>query len=156
MVKPKTPRKTGGKLLCLAVSALFLAAVVLAVRPRTAQSLLPDRPIAGVLFLYNSIGDMTSGPAPQIEASQPEMEEVDRFLQDLTIRWAGFYGDGSLLDVPGYRLIFFDERGMPQTGLYITSTGYLYHSHTVYRILSPSTTMSWTQLHSLYALASAP
>ena len=50
-------------------------------------------------------------------------------------------------------LFFFDEIGMPQVEMYITSTGYLYSGHMAYRIITPPSTEVWLQLDSLYNLA---
>ena len=81
------------------------------------------------------------------------MNEVESFLQDLNLRWCGVYGNKSGMDVPAYHLFFFDEIGMPQVEMYITSTGYLYSGHMAYRIITPSSTEVWLQLDSLYNLA---
>lgn len=142
------------KLLCLAVCGLLLVAVAFAVHTRNAESLLSGEDIAGVSFLYHDIEAPTSGACPQIEVGQPAMDEVSSFLQDLDIRWHGFYGDGSVMDVPAYYLVFFDESGMPQVELYITSTGYLYCGYMIYRMITPSSKEVWLQLGSLYELAS--
>lgn len=57
------------------------------------------------------------------------------------------------MDVPAYHLFFFDEIGMPQVEMYITSTGYLYSGHMAYRIITPPSTEVWFQLDILYKLA---
>lgn len=153
MPNRKEKRGNRRKLLCLAVCALLLAAGAFAFRTRTAQSLLSGGEIAGVSFLYRDIESSTSGACPQIEVDQPEMEALSRFLQDLDIRWRGFYGEGTAMDVPAYYLVFFDESGMPQVELYLTSTGYLYCGHMTYSIIAPASEEVWLQLGSLYALA---
>ena len=141
------------KLFCLVVCCLLLVAVVFAVHTKNAESLLSGKDVAGVSFLYNSIEDPTSGVCPQIEVGQSEMDEVNGFLQDLNIRWCGVYGNGSGMDVPAYHLFFFDESGMPQVEMYITSTGNLYSGHMAYRIITPSSKEAWLQLGGLYELA---
>ena len=140
------------KLLWLVVCSLLLVAVVFVVHTRNAESLLSGKDIAGVSFLYNSIENPTSGACPQIEVGQPEMDDVSSFLQGMNIRWCGIYGNGSGMDVPAYHLFFFDERGMPQVEMYITSTGYLYSGHMAYRIINPTSTEVWLKLNSLYEL----
>ena len=140
------------KLLWLVVCSLLLVAVVFVVHTRNAESLLSGKDIAGVSFLYNSIENPTSGACPQIEVGQPEMDEVSSFLQGMNIRWCGIYGNGSGMDVPAYHLFFFDEIGMPQVEMYITSTGYLYSGHMAYRIINPTSTEVWLKLNSLYEL----
>lgn len=142
------------KLFCLVVCGLLVVAGAFVFHTRNAESLLAGKDIAGVSFLYNSIENPTSGACPQIEAGQPEMDEVNSFLQDLNIRWSGLSRNGrSGLAVPAYHLFFLDERGMPQVEMYITSTGYLYSGHMVYRILAPSSEDVWLQLGDLYELA---
>lgn len=140
------------KLLWLVVCSLLLVAVVFMVHTRNAESLLSGKDIAGVSFLYNSIENPTSGACPQIEVGQPEMDDVSSFLQGMNIRWCGIYGNGSGMDVPAYHLFFFDEIGMPQIEMYITSTGYLYSGHMAYRIINPTSTEVWLKLNSLYEL----
>ena len=140
------------KLLWLVVCSLLLVAVVFVVHTRNAESLLSGKDIAGVSFLYNSIENPTSGACPQIEVGQPEMDDVSSFLQGMNIRWCGIYGNGSGMDVPAYHLFFFDEIGMPQVEMYITSTGYLYSGHMAYRIINPTSTEVWLKLNSLYEL----
>ena len=140
------------KLLWLVVCSLLLVAVVFVVHTRNAESLLSGKDIAGVSFLYNSIENPTSGACPQIEVGQPEMDDVSSFLQGMNIRWCGIYGNGSGMDVPAYHLFFFDEIGMPQVEMYITSTGYLYSGHMAYRIINPTSTEVWHKLNSLYEL----
>ena len=140
------------KLLWLVVCSLLLVAVVFVVHTRNAESLLSGKDIAGVSFLYNSIENPTSGACPQIEVGQPEMDDVSSFLQGMNIRWCGIYGNGSGMDVPAYHLFFFDEIGMPQVEMYITSTGYLYSGHMTYRIINPTSTEVWLKLNSLYEL----
>ena len=140
------------KLLWLVVCSLLLVAVVFVVHTRNAESLLSGKDIAGVSFLYNSIENPTSGACPQIEVGQPEMDDVSSFLQGMNIRWCGIYGNGRGMDVPAYHLFFFDEIGMPQVEMYITSTGYLYSGHMAYRIINPTSTEVWLKLNSLYEL----
>ena len=140
------------KLLWLVVCSLLLVAVVFVVHTRNAESLLSGKDIAGVSFQYNSIENPTSGACPQIEVGQPEMDDVSSFLQGMNIRWCGIYGNGSGMDVPAYHLFFFDEIGMPQVEMYITSTGYLYSGHMAYRIINPTSTEVWLKLNSLYEL----
>lgn len=140
------------KLLWLVVCSLLLVAVVFVVHTRNAESLLSGKDITGVSFLYNSIENPTSGACPQIEVGQPEMDDVSSFLQGMNIRWCGIYGNGSGMDVPAYHLFFFDEIGMPQVKMYITSTGYLYSGHMAYRIINPTSTEVWLKLNSLYEL----
>ena len=140
------------KLLWLVVCSLLLVAVVFVVHTRNAESLLSGKDIAGVSFLYNSIENPTSGACPQIEVGQPEMDDVSSFLQGMNIRWCGIYGNGSGMDVPAYHLFFFDEIGMPQVEMYITSTGYLYSGHMAYRIINPTSTEVWLKLNSFYEL----
>lgn len=140
------------KLLWLVVCGLLLVAVAFVFHIRNAESLLTGKDIAGVSFLYNSIEDPTSGACPQIEVGQPEMDDVNSFLQGMNIRWCGIYGNGSGMDVPAYHLFFFDEIGMPQVEMYITSTGYLYSGHMAYRIINPTLTEVWLKLNSLYEL----
>ena len=140
------------KLLWLVVCSLLLVAVVFVVHTRNAESLLSGKDITGVSFLYNSIENPTSGACPQIEVGQPEMDDVSSFLQGMNIRWCGIYGNGSGMDVPAYHLFFFDEIGMPQVEMYITSTGYLYSGHMAYRIINPTSTEVWLKLNSLYEL----
>ena len=140
------------KLLWLVVCSLLLVAVVFVVHTRNAESLLSGKDIAGVSFLYNSIENPTSGACPQIEVGQPEMDDVSSFFQGMNIRLCGIYGNGSGMDVPAYHLFFFDEIGMPQVEMYITSTGYLYSGHMAYRIINPTSTEVWLKLNSLYEL----
>ena len=140
------------KLVWLGVCSLLLVAVVFVVHTRNAESLLSGKDIAGVSFLYNSIENPTSGACPQIDVGQPEMDDVSSFLQGMNIRWCGIYGNGSGMDVPAYHLFFFDEIGMPQVEMYITSTGYLYSGHMAYRIINPTSTEVWLKLNSLYEL----
>lgn len=140
------------KLLWLVVCSLLLVAVVFVIHTRNAESLLSGKDIAGVSFLYNSIENPTSGACPQIEVGQPEMDDVSSFLQGMNIRWCGIYRNGSGMDVPAYHLFFFDEIGMPQVEMYITSTGYLYSGHMAYRIVNPTSTEVWLKLNSLYEL----
>lgn len=138
---------------CLIICGLLLAVIAFTVHTRNAEALLLNNDIAGVSFLYNSIESPTSGACPQIEVDAPAMDKVHSFMQDLTIRRQGFYGDRSYMDVPAYHLFFFDKSGMPQVEMYITSTGYLYCNHIIYRIVTPSLTEVWSQLDGLYMLA---
>lgn len=153
VTKRKENIRNHRRMLCLAVCGLLLVAAAFAVHTRTAQSLLSGEEIAGISFLYLDSEAPTSGVCPQIEVGQPAMDEVSSLLQDLDIRWHGFYGDGSVMDVPVYYLVFFDESGMPQVELYITSTGHLYCGHMTYRMITPSPEKVWLQLGSLYELA---
>ena len=155
---PRTTENTWSsrKLLCLAVCALLLAAAVIVFRTRSAELLLPDKGVTEVSFQYvYALSDEggTSGTLPYIEASEPEMGEVKRFLQDLNIRWYGFHGNVYDIDVPGYHLYFYDENSMSQVDMYISAAGYLYCGHMTYRIVSPSLEKFWPQLDSLYKLA---
>lgn len=142
------------KLLCLAVGALFLAAAVIVLHARSAESLLSGKGATEVSlqYVHALIGEDSSGTCPRIEASEPEMGEVKSFLQSLHIRWHGFHGDVYDIDVPGYHLYFYDESSMSQVDMYISSTGYLYCGHATYRITAPSPEKFWTQLDSLYKL----
>lgn len=141
------------KLLWLVVCSLFLVGCAFVVHTRNAESLLSGKNIAGVSFLYNSIENPTSGACPQIEVGQPEMDDVIGFLQGMNIRWCGIYGNRGGMDVPAYYLFFFDEIGMPQGEMYITSTGYLYSRNMAFRIMNPTSTEVWFQLGCLYRLA---
>ena len=153
MAKQTKSKLNNRKLLWFVVCSLLLVTCVFSFHAKNAGQLLSGKDIAGVSFLYNSIEDPTSGACPQIEVSQPEMDEVDSFLQGLNIRWCGIYGNKSGMDVPAYHLFFFDEIGMPQVEMYITSTGYLYSGRMAYRIITPPSTEVWLQLDSLYNLA---
>lgn len=153
MVKQAKSILINRTLLWLVVCSLLLVACVFSFHSQNAGRLLSGKDIAGVSFLYNSIEYPTSGACPQIEVSQAEINEVDSFLQGLNLRWCGVYGNKSGMDVPAYHLFFFDEIGMPQVEMYITSTGYLYSGHMAYRIITPSSTEVWLQLDSLYNLA---
>lgn len=143
------------KLLSLTACVLLLAAAVIVLPARSAESLLSGKGATEVSFQYvhTLIGEDSSGTCPRIEASEPEMGEVKNFLQDLNIRWHGFHGDVYDIDVPGYHLYFYNESSMLQADMYISSTGYLYCGHATYRIVSSSLEKVWTQLDSLYKLA---
>ena len=111
------------KLLSLTACVLLLAAAVIVLPARSAESLLPGKGATEVSFQYVHalIGEDSSGTCPRIEASEPEMGEVKNFLQDLNIRWHGFHGDVYDIDVPGYHLYFYDESSMSQVDIYISS-----------------------------------
>ena len=144
------------KLLSLTACVLLLAAAVIVLPARSAESLLSGKGATEVSFQYvHALSDEggTSGTWPRIEASEPAMAEVKSFLQSLHIRWHGFHGDVYDIDVPGYHLYFYDESSMSQVDMYISSTGYLYCGHATYRITAPSPEKFWTQLDSLYKLA---
>ena len=79
------------KLLSLTACVLLLAAAVIVLPARSAESLLSGKGATEVSFQYVHalIGEDSSGTCPRIEASEPEMGEVKNFLQDLNIRWHG-------------------------------------------------------------------
>ena len=141
------------KIICLVVCGFLLVATVFALRTKMAETLLAGREIAGVSFLYNDMENPTSGACPQIEADEAAMDELNAFWKKLHIRWHGFYGDRSVVDVPAYHLSFFDESGIPQLEMYITATGYLYCNQMTYSITNPSAEDVWMQLCDLYELA---
>ena len=153
MAEQKVNKGNRRKLIALAVCGLLLVVVVLALRTKTAESLLAGKEIAGASFLYNDIENSTSGACPQIEADEVAMDELNAFLQNLHIRWNGFYGDRSVMDVPAYHLSFFDESGMPQVQMYMTATGYLYCNHMIYSVTNLRAQDVWMQLGDLYELA---
>ena len=138
-------------LLKLVVCGLFITGVAFAMHIRTANTFLLDNNITGVSLLYNDIEGPTSGACPQIENGQSAMDDVFSFLHTLNIRWYGF--TGNQMDIPCYSLYFYDEDGMPQVKMYITSTGYLYCGQLSYRIISPSVENAWLQLNNLYEKA---
>jgi hypothetical protein len=142
-------KNTGGRFLLIVVIALGLFPP----RTRTASSLLANKDICGVSFLYNATDGHTSGACPQLEDGQSETVTLHNLLQSLNIRWCGFNGDGSGMDIPAYYLCFVNESGAPQVTMYIPSTGYLYCGHWIYRATSPSMEEAWSQLDSLYGSA---
>ena len=153
MAEQKVNKGNRRKRIALAVCGLLLVVVVLALRTKTAESLFAGKEIAGASFLYNDIENPTSGACPQIEADEAAMDELNVFLQNLHIRWNGFYGDRSVMDVPAYHLSFFDESGMPQVQMYMTATGYLYCNHMIYSVTNLRAQDVWMQLGDLYELA---
>ena len=153
MAEQKVNKGNRRKLIALAVCGLLLVVVVLALRTKTAELLLAGKEIAGASFLYNDIENPTSGACPQIEADEAAMDELNVFLQNLHIRWNGFYGDRSVMSVPAYHLSFFDESGMPQVQMYMTATGYLYCNHMIYSVTNLRAQDVWMQLGDLYELA---
>ena len=153
MTKQQAHKGNSRKLIYLAVCGLLLVVIVFALRTRTAESLLAGKEIAGASFLYNDIENPTSGACPQIEADEAAMDELNVFLQNLHIRWNGFYGDRSVMNVPAYHLSFFDESGMPQLQMYMTATGYLYCNHMIYSVTNLRAQDVWRRLGDLYELA---
>lgn len=135
----------------LLVYAFLVVAVLYAFRIKSVDSFLKNRNIGIVAFHYSDTDASPHGGAcPQIETGQREMDDLQDFLQTVSVRWCGFTPNGAGMDVPGYDLYFYDENAKPVIEMYITHTGYLSCGDWVYRITAPSAEDVWAQLGSLY------
>lgn len=146
-------KKLSPKWLVCALCVLLAAVGALTLRTRDARSLAVDDSVCGISLLYNDTTAATSGACPQIENGQSTMDDMLHFLQSLELRWDGFRWDSGGMSLPCYHLYFCDQSGLPQTTLYITADGQVYCGHQVYRILSPDTTETFSQLALLYQQA---
>lgn len=139
----------------LLVCAFLIATVLYAYRSKSVDSFLKNQNISIAAIHYNTteIPPLNVRTCPQIEAGQREMEEMQGFLQSVSVRRLWLNSDGGGMDVPGYDLYFLDENAMPEAEMYITHTGYLYCNHWVYRITAPSSKEMWERLCGLYESA---